>query len=287
MSLKGKRVLVTGGSLGFGLTVARRFVQEGADVAICARTPEPLEAARLALCAVSGGTSRVLAEQVDIGDRTQVEGAVGRVIGAWGGIDVLVANAGIHGSIGPVDQVDWEAWEAAIRVNLFGSVHCCRAVLPGMKERKSGAIIVVSGGGATNPMPRMSAYAASKAGLVRFVECLARDVAEFGITVNAVAPGAMKTRLLDEVIDAGSERVGPAYYDQIRRIRQQGGTPLERGAELCVYLAGQGATGVTGRLISAVWDPWEQLDRLASDLASSDIYTLRRIVPKDRGLVWE
>jgi NAD(P)-dependent dehydrogenase (short-subunit alcohol dehydrogenase family) len=166
-------------------------------------------------------------------------------------------------------------------------VLCCRAVLPGMKARRKGAIILMSGGGATNPMPRLSAYAASKAGLVRFGESLAREVQEFGITVNAIAPGALNTRLLDEVLEAGPEKVGRAFHDQMVKIKAQGGTPLEKGADLAVFLAAHAGNGVTGRLISAVWDPWERLDSLAPALADSDIYTLRRIVPKDRGKDWE
>lgn len=287
MMLKGQRALITGASQGFGLAAARAYVREGADVAICARGADDLARAERELTALAGGRTRVLARTADIAREPDIVGFVRQVEQAWGGVDVLLANAGIYGPKGPIEEVDWSEWARAIEINLLGSVLCCRAVLPGMKARRKGAIILMSGGGATNPMPRLSAYAASKAGLVRFGESLALEVQEFGIAVNAIAPGALNTRLLDEVLDAGPEQVGRAFHDQMVKIKAQGGTPLEKGADLAVFLAAHAGNGVTGRLISAVWDPWARLDSLAPALANSDIYTLRRIVPKDRGKDWE
>ena len=97
---------------------------------------------------------------------------------------------------------------------------------------------------------------------------------------------AMNTRLLDDILEAGPERVGRSYYERALRQQAEGGTPLERGASLCVFLASSESDGITGKLISAVWDPWESLPRHAEDLRGSDIYTLRRIVPADRGKDW-
>jgi NAD(P)-dependent dehydrogenase (short-subunit alcohol dehydrogenase family) len=287
MSLKGVRALITGGSQGFGLAAARAFVREGADVAICARGAEALGNAERELTALAAANSRVLARTADISREGDIVGLVQQIEGSWGGVDVLLANAGTYGPKGTIEEVDWTEWARAIEINLLGNVLSCRAVLPGMKARRKGVIVLMSGGGATNPMPRISAYAASKAGLVRFGESLAREVQEFGIAVNAIAPGALDTRLLDEVLEAGPEKVGRAFHEQMVKIKAQGGTPLEKGAELAVYLAGHGGNGVTGRLLSAVWDPWARLDALAPELADTDIYTLRRIVPKDRGKDWE
>jgi NAD(P)-dependent dehydrogenase (short-subunit alcohol dehydrogenase family) len=135
-------------------------------------------------------------------------------------------------------------------------------------------------------MPYLSAYAVSKAGLVRFMETLAEELAEFNIDVNAVAPGALNTRLLDEVLAAGPGVVGKSFYDQSLKQRDSGGTPLQKGADLCVFLAGKESDKITGKLISAVWDPWESFGDHLSDLKSTDIYTLRRIVPEDRGKKW-
>jgi 3-oxoacyl-[acyl-carrier protein] reductase len=163
----------------------------------------------------------------------------------------------------------------------------CRALLPHFKARRYGKIIQLSGGGATNPLPRLSAYAASKAAIVRFAESLALEVQADGIDVNAVAPGALNTRMMRELLDAGPSAVGDAMYERMTRIAESGGTPLETGAALAVFLASPQSDGITGRLLSAVWDPWADLPSHRDELARSDVYTLRRIVPADRGLPWE
>ena len=110
---------------------------------------------------------------------------------------MLVNNAGVYGPKGLIEEVAWDEWEHAVRVNLFGSVLCCRAVLPHFRANGYGKIIQLSGGGATSPLPRLSAYAASKAAVVRFAETLAEELEGTGIDVNAIAPGALNTRLLD------------------------------------------------------------------------------------------
>jgi NAD(P)-dependent dehydrogenase (short-subunit alcohol dehydrogenase family) len=159
-------------------------------------------------------------------------------------------------------------------------------VLPHFKKEGHGKIVQISGGGATNPMPRLTAYATSKAAVVRFAESLALEVQDHGIDVNAIAPGALDTRLLDEVIAAGPGAVGQDFYDRMVKTKAQGGTPLAVGAALAVFLASRASDGITGRLISAVWDPWATLPERLDDLRKTDVYTLRRIVPKDRGLPW-
>ena len=117
-------------------------------------------------------------------------------------------------------------------------------------------------------------------------ETLALELMEFHVDVNAIAPGALATRLVDEVLAAGPEKVGAAFYEQNRQWKDKGATPLELGASLAVYLAGAESDGITGRLISAQWDPWKTLHERRDELAKSDIYCLRRIVPEDRGQKW-
>jgi NAD(P)-dependent dehydrogenase (short-subunit alcohol dehydrogenase family) len=156
-----------------------------------------------------------------------------------------------------------------------------------MKERRRGKILILSGGGATAPMANLSAYAASKAAVVRLMETLAVEAKDFGIDVNAIAPGAMNTRFLDEALAAGPEKLGPAYFARLVQQKQSGGVPLEKAADLAAFLASEESNGITGKLISAQWDPWTTLDAHKGELASTDIYTLRRIVPEDRGKHWE
>lgn len=286
MKLASKRALITGASQGFGLAVARAFVEAGADVMLCARSAERLDEARQELVRLAGGQSRVLARPADVSDPGDVRQLVQTALAELGGLEILVSNAGVYGPKGPIEQVDWAEWSRAVAINLLGTVLVCREVLAHFKARRHGKIVLLSGGGATKPLPYLSAYAASKAGVVRFGETLAEEVREFGITVNSVAPGALNTRLLDEVLEAGPEQVGRAFYEQAVKQKAEGGTPLELGASLCVFLASPESDGITGKLISAVWDPWERLPEHLDDLRDSDVYTLRRIVPAERGKHW-
>jgi len=266
--------------------VARAFVQEGADVLLCARNAEQLRQAQEELVALARGTVRVLSVPADVSQSSDVQLLVRTALVEFGGLEILVCNAGVYGPKGAIQDVNWAEWSQAIAVNLMGTVLPCREVLSHFKDRQYGKIVLLSGGGATKPLPYLSAYAASKAAVVRFGETLAEEVRACGIEVNAVAPGALNTRLLDEVLEAGPEKVGRAFYEQALRQKEQGGTPLERGASLCVFLASSASDGITGKLISAVWDPWERLPEHIDDLRDSDIYTLRRIVPQERGKDW-
>jgi 3-oxoacyl-[acyl-carrier protein] reductase len=174
----------------------------------------------------------------------------------------------------------------AIEINLLGSVLMARAVVAKMKTRRSGKIIQLSGGGATNPLPGISAYAASKAAVVRFAETLAEEVRGFGIDVNAIAPGALNTGMLDEILTAGPEKVGAAFFERSVEQKKSGGAGLAPGADLAVFLASDASDGITGKLISAVWDNWEVWPQHVTELRTSDIFTLRRIAGRDRGAEW-
>ena len=271
MKLSGKNAIVTGGSRGLGVQIARAFVDQGARVLICARESD----------AVAG----MLSEAADVSREADATRVVERAAREFGAIHILVNNAGIAGPMGLADKTPWDEWVRTIEINLFGSVLMSRLVLPLMRQQRYGKIIQLSGGGATGPRARLSAYATSKAAVVRFTETLAEETRGSGIDVNAVAPGMLNTRMIDEVIAAGADRVGQQTYDQAIGFKHRGEDNFDRAVQLCVFLASDVSDGITGKLISAVWDPWEQLAERKQDLAG-DIYTLRRIVPKDRGFDW-
>jgi 3-oxoacyl-[acyl-carrier protein] reductase len=255
-------------------------------VLLCARDEALLEEARRSLAAAASAGQTVDAVRADVSSPPDVARLAARAFEIFPHVDVLVNNAGVYGPLGASDEVDWETWKRAMEINVYGSVLPCRAFVPHFKQRRYGKIVQLSGGGATNPLPRISAYAASKAAIIRFAESLALEVRPFGIDVNAIAPGALDTRLLDEVVAAGPAVVGHDFHDRMVRTKREGGTPLERGAALAVYLGSAASDGISGRLLSAVWDPWETLATRRDDLDRSDVYTLRRILPKDRGLTW-
>jgi|SRR5215469_3245355 len=286
MKLADKFAVVTGASQGLGLAIAHRFVQEGASVLLCARTASDLEAAAAQVRAASPPGSCVLVETVDVSSKTDVDRLAEIVQKRFGKLDILVSNAGVVGPKGASEQVDWGEWSRTISINLLGSVLCCRAFLPFLRQSPQGKIVLLSGGGATKPMPYFSAYAASKAAVVRFGETLAEELRETGIDVNCVAPGALNTRMLEEVLEAGPEKVGRSYYEASVRQRESGGASIESAADLCLYLASSESDGITGKLISAVWDPWTEFAEHRQELQKTDVYTLRRIIPSERGMHW-
>jgi NAD(P)-dependent dehydrogenase (short-subunit alcohol dehydrogenase family) len=283
--LAGRSALVTGASRGLGLEIARSLVRAGAGVCICGRTPADLERVREELVALAGDERHVLAVVADVSRPQSVQALVEQALARFPELTALVNNAGVYGPMGTIEEVDWDAWVQAVQVNLLGSVLTARALAAHFKGRGYGKIVQLAGGGATAPMPGISAYAASKAAVVRFAETLAGELRPHGVDVNAVAPGALNTRMLDEVLEAGPDRVGRAFHARALAQRDSGGAGLERGAELVCFLASGASDGITGKLISAIWDPWPELPEHQADL-DSDVYTLRRIVPADRGLGW-
>ncbi|MBF0561867.1 MAG: SDR family oxidoreductase [Alphaproteobacteria bacterium] len=287
MKLQGRHAIITGAGQGLGAEIAARYVAEGASVLLCARSAGSLHEVQVRLSADLAPGQRVLIQTADVGDRAQVDALVATARAEFPRIDILVNNAGVYGPMGPLEEVDWDEWVSAVTINLLGTVYPCRCVVPTMRRQGYGKIINLSGGGATSPMPRLSSYATSKAGVVRFTESLALDVQADHIDVNAIAPGALATRLTDQLLAAGPGTVGQAFHDRIRTLSADGGTPLAVPAALCAWLGSAGSDGITGRLLSAVWDPWPTLAERREELAGGDIYTLRRITPEDRGKRWE
>ena len=285
MNLQGRNAIITGASQGLGKVIAEHFVRAGANVLLCARSKPELAAARRELAQLAPA-QKVLAHVCDVSDETQVNDVVEYALAEFGTVEVLVANAGVYGPMGPTETVDLDEWRQALEINLFGLLLPSRALIPHFKRAGGGKIIVLSGGGATNPLPNIRCYAASKAAAVRLMETLAEELREFKVDVNAVAPGAMKTRLVEQVLAAGPEKVGAAFFAKNQKWAEDGATPLALGASLCVYLASAASDGITGKLISAQWDPWRDLEKHRAELATTDIYCLRRIVPEDRGMKW-
>ena len=252
--LQGRNALVTGGGRGIGRSIARTLAAAGARVAILSRTRDQVEAVAAEL---TDAGSDALALTADVSVAGEVAAAVAEVERVWGGVDVLVNNAGLLGPVGPAHEAEPEAWLQAVRVNLGGCFLCSRAVLPGMIARRQGGIVNLSGGGGVSPRPWFSAYGAAKAGVVRFTETLAEEVAPHGVRVNAVAPGAVPTDMAREAAEAlrataGSGAAGDAP-------ERGAGTP-EGAAELVLYLVSPRSGRLSGRLLSAVWDDWENLD---------------------------
>jgi NAD(P)-dependent dehydrogenase (short-subunit alcohol dehydrogenase family) len=286
LTLANRTAIVTGASAGLGYAIARAFLTNGANVVICGRNAASLEPARSSLSALATSGQQVRTEACDVASEQQVNLLIQNTIEEFGSVQILVNNAGVQGPIGPTEELALEDWRHTFEINLYGTLFTCRALIPHMRSQKYGKILNLSGGGAASPRPFFSAYAASKAAVVRLTENMAEELRGTGIDVNAVAPGALNTQMLEQTLAAGPDLVGTGQYAQALKQKESGGSSLDRAAALCVYLASSASDGITGRLISAPWDPWPTLHEHTAELAPSDIYTLRRIVPADRAKQW-
>jgi 3-oxoacyl-[acyl-carrier protein] reductase len=273
--LTGKGCVVTGAGRGIGRHIAERFAAAGANLALCARSAPQLEEVRAGLVERFG--SRVAVASVDVSVESEVEAFARLAEAELGRVDVLVNNAGVYGPVGPMTDVDLEEWEDALRIDLLGVVYAIRCFVPGMKAAGGGRIINLAGGGLGGPNPpvNVSAYTCSKAAVVSLTETLSREFAPARVWVNALAPGAVSTALIDTVIAAGPERAGPELHAGSLRQRAAG-DPVEKAGDAAVFLASGRSGELTGRLISAKWDPLDEIEAAGGRLAASR-YTLRRI----------
>ena len=269
-------VVITGSSTGIGRALAGRLLARGDQVWGLARSDQSDFAARY------GSSFR--SSRCDVADWMRVAQVADEVATAWSHLDGLVTCAASHGPIGRTVLAEPSDWGAAIRVDLDGTFHSLRAFHPLLvRTSRRAKIVCFSGGGATKARPNFSAYAAAKTGVVRLVETVAAEELGQPLDINAVAPGPIDTRLTDEFLALGPDTVGQAEHTAALKQKAAGHGPLEKALDLVEWLLSPDSDGISGRLLSAAWDDWTELARHKSDLARSETYTLRRVVPEDRG----
>ncbi len=263
-------MLVTGAGRGIGKRLAMGFAMAGAKVGLLARTEAELDLTKLEI-EQAGGVA--LKFRCDVRAPDDLAHAVTRMVGTFGGLDVLIAAAGVPGPIGPLLGSKPKAWNETIETNLIGLVNSCRVALPPMIEKRSGKIIAIAGNGAAVARPNFSAYAASKAAVVRFTECLAEEMADHNVQVNAIVPGAAYTYMTDEILHAGEEKAGRREIEEAEQIRVTGGIAPEKQIQMALFLASERSNHISGKLIY-VTDDWKRFER---DSMRPDSYTLRRM----------
>lgn len=275
--------LITGGSKGLGVHLVRRFWLDGYNLVVVARNQVDIHAVLDELPKRNDQSATPMA--CDLADTAKVAMLLDSIQTTIPHLDVLVNNAAIQGPIGPLRENDLSAWQQALQINLLAPVALCQGLIPLMKRPRGASIINLSGGGATGPRANFSAYATAKAGLVRFSDTLADELKGDGIRVNCIAPGAMRTAMLQEVLQKG-DAAGKREVSLASEVFEKGGASMDRVADLALFLASDASKGISGKLISAVWDNWEQWPQHLDELSQSDVYTLRRIAGRDRGFVW-
>lgn len=208
MSLKDKTVLITGASRGIGEAAARLFVEQGAQVALLARSEE-----RVANLAGELG-SDALAIPCDVSRYWEVSAAVDATLDAFGSLDVVINNAGVIDPISPFEASDPEAWGHAIDANLKGVYHGMRAALPVMLQAGGGTILTVSSGAAHNPVEGWSAYCASKAGVAMLTRSLHHEAGDRGIRAMGLSPGTVATQMQKEIKASGINPVSQLDWSE-------------------------------------------------------------------------
>jgi 3-oxoacyl-[acyl-carrier protein] reductase len=269
--LAGRRIVVTGATGAIGTVVCATLAARGAELVLVAR-----DAARLGglAAALAGGPHTAL--NLDVRDTDAwAEAARSHLNGLP--VHGLVTAAAVIGPIGPLGSFDMTGFRETVDTNLVGTLLAVSAALDGLRSAR-GAVVTFSGGGATGLLPRFDAYAVSKAAVVRLTENLAAELAPAGVRANSVAPGFVVSPMHDATLRAGSHLAGEAYFERTRRaVEEGGGDPPQDAADLVAFLLSDAAAGISGKLVSARWDPWRDArfcDRLRED---GDLATLRRV----------
>lgn len=231
MKLKDKVAIVTGGGRGIGRAIAVTFAGEGAKIAVAARSSDQLTNVVNEITAAGGDAIGI---SVDITNEDDVKKMVDETMDKFDRVDILVNNAGIM-QPGPIASVDSETWRRVIEVNLIGTFHCSKAVVPILIGQGWGRIINNSSRSGKIGHPSLTAYCASKHGVVGFTKALAEELAPFNITVNAICPGLVETDMVSETIreQAGDKIIKPSQI-----------------AKLALYLASDAASPVTGEAVN-------------------------------------
>jgi NAD(P)-dependent dehydrogenase (short-subunit alcohol dehydrogenase family) len=244
MKLKGKVAIITGSGRGLGRAAAIAMARQGAAVVVLSRTPAELEEVTGTI--VSSGGRAVFVE-ADVSKPGDVKRAVERAASDFGGVDILMNNAGIVGPFNPLHEVDGAEWNEVMGINLGGAHLFSRAAVPFMTRRGSGKIINVTSGLGSMVYPGFGAYSVSKAGLIHMTKIMASELSARNIQVNGLDPGAMDTRMQEDIRGLGPEVLGRRIYEDFKGLKDEGLlTPPEEAGSLAVFLASSESDGITG-----------------------------------------
>ncbi|BEI32952.1 SDR family NAD(P)-dependent oxidoreductase [Polynucleobacter sp. HIN5] len=278
-----KFALITGASKGLGAHLVRRFWLSGYSLVVVARKIRDIQLILKDL--PNRSSQKVIPLTCNLCESSEITSLIKDIQRVIPDLKVLVNNAAIQGPIGPFTDISLQDWYQTLQVNLFAPVALSQGLIPLLKKSGGASIINLSGGGAASPRANFSAYATAKAGLVRFSETIAEELRDQDIRVNCIAPGAMKTGMLEEVLRSGGA-AGIHETSMAIKVLDGGGASMDRVADLALFLASDSSKRITGKLISAIWDNWEQWHQDLEYLSQSDVYTLRRIIGRDRDFHW-
>ena len=285
MSLKNKNVIITGSTGGLGSELAFKYLNEGANLILIGRDQLKLNNLKSKLKKSTQHNQFIVTIKLDLSKLNSISKIIHKELKKISKIDILINCAAVQGPIGQSWENNFKDWEKSFNINFYSLMIMTNTILPYMLKNNSGSIINISGGGSTSSRPDFSSYAIAKTALVRYTEILADELSKTKIKVNAIAPGVMATKMIKQVIKFKKNITNIKEVVSAEKVLAEGDNK-QKAIDLCIFLSKKESNGISGKLISAVWDPWRHLSRYKSHLANSDIYTLRRIIPEDRGLNW-
>ncbi len=250
--IKGKTALITGSTSGIGLGIAEAFAKAGARIVLNG-FGDPSEIRTLQERLTNTYGVEVAYEDIDVSKGSEIEKMMGNIEAKFGGVDILVNNAGIQ-HVAPIEEFPVEKWDAIIAINLSASFHTIRLALPGMKKKKWGRIINIASAHALVASPFKSAYVAAKHGIAGLTKTVALEVAEHGITMNAICPGYVLTPLVQKQIPDTAKARGITEEEVVQNVLLAAQptkqfVKVEEIAELALYLASDLAASTTGAII--------------------------------------
>lgn len=271
MISSGHNILITGGGTGIGRALTIEFSNLGNQVFICGRREGKLKE-------TSVGNENIRYFLCDVSCEEDIINFKKFVQTQAKNIDIIINGAGLLGAIGRFDQTDSNLWKTTLDINIFGTYLITKHFIPLLLKSKVKKIINFSGGGAFNSFPNYSAYAVSKAAVVRFSETIANELANEGVQVNCVAPGFVATEIHGATLSTSKELAGD-HYEFTKDKLNAGSVPIELVVNCVKFLISKKSNGLTGKTISASFDKWgsEEFQNSIELINNSDLYTMRRI----------
>ena len=263
-----KNIIITGGTGGIGGYIVKKL-QQKYHITVLGRNQSQYNSLKLS-------NKNVKFYALDISSESQIKLFFSKYRKNFSTLNGLINAAAVQPPIGNFIDNSSVAWSENLKINLFGSLNMIRYAIPLLKNNNHNKIINFSGGGATSARPGFSAYAVSKTGIVKMTEILASELKKYLIDINVVAPGAVNTRMLKEILDS-REKITELEYDYALDREKTGGDPPNKIYELCEFLLSIKSNGISGKFISAVWDPWIKKSFQEKLKKDENFATLRRI----------
>jgi NAD(P)-dependent dehydrogenase (short-subunit alcohol dehydrogenase family) len=278
---KNKIALITGANGFLGQHLSRMFLDKGFSLILLARKFD--EDFKESLQNNCNEKRTIDFFPCDLLNQFELDEIIEKIKKKYQSINLLINNAATQNPINYFESLKINEWRLNIELNLNVPVRLCNDMIPLLKNNSFSSIINISGGGASGPRQQFSPYAASKTALVRFTEIVALELEKYDIHINAVAPGVMPSNMMRDI------QKNVKVNDDEKQVAKKSFSSsfnLDEILDLFYFLSSNDSKGITGRLISAKWDKWKHWSSHIKELKDNDLYTLRRVIGRDKGMNW-